>query len=137
MPLKRGDEWHSPAQLAEALNYCSGLKELVLGGTRLDDEGMQDLFCGLKSGALPVLTDLDLGGNRCGIAALCEAFGRGIAPNLHILTCPVTCLVTRAPRLLPPRSVFCLPESLKICDLNLNVIGDEGATEACERDPRD
>ena len=34
MPLVSGDEWCSPAQLAEALSLCSSLQELSLSGTR-------------------------------------------------------------------------------------------------------
>ena len=85
MPLVSGDEWCSPAQLAEALNLCSSLQYLGLNGTRLTDKGVEELVGGLDDGALPALTELSCQGIRFsaeGISTLCDAFGHGLAPKL-------------------------------------------------------
>ena len=89
MPLVSGDEWCSPAQLAEALNLCSSLQELDLHGTRLTDKGVEELVGGLDDGALPALTYLCCGGVRFsaeGVTTLCNAFGHGLAPKLAAIS---------------------------------------------------
>ena len=131
MRLKRDDEWCSPAQLAEALNYCSGLKMLRLPVTRLNDEGMQDLFGGLDRGALPELTFLGLFVNRFGergVGTVCEAFGRGVAPKLKTLVMGANLFGDEGAKAIAAAvRLGHLPESLHVCDLTQNEIGDEGA----------
>ena len=102
MPLVSGDEWCSPAQLAEALNLCSSLRTLNLSATRLTNKGVEELVGGLDDGALPALTELYCNGVRFsaeGVTTLCNAH-----QSWRCLALPVGRLATRMPRRWPPHS---------------------------------
>ena len=138
MPLVSGDEWCSPAQLAEALNMCTTLQYLGLSGTRLTDKGMEELVGGLRvqsseyDGALPALTRLTLRAGRFGaegVTTLCNAFGHGLAPKLKGIS------FSHAPNgdehakaLAAAFSSGCMPGSLGHLGLACTDMGDQGAT---------
>ena len=132
MPLVSGDEWCSPAQLAEALNMCTTLQYLGLSGTRLTDKGMEELVGGLDDGALPALTRLTLRAGRFGaegVTTLCNAFGHGLAPKLKGIS------FSHAPNgdehakaLAAAFSSGRMPGSLGHLGLACTDMGDQGAT---------
>ena len=132
MPLVSGDEWCSPAQLAEALNMCTTLQYLGLSGTRLTDKGMKELVGGLDVGALPALTRLTLRAGRFGaegVTTLCNAFGHGLAPKLKGIS------FSHAPNgdehakaLAAAFSSGRMPGSLGHLGLACTDMGDQGAT---------
>ena len=132
MPLVSGDEWCSPAQLAEALNLCSGLHKLGLAGTRLTDKGLEELVGGLDYGALPALTELNCCGVRFsaeGVTTLCNAFGRGLAPKLAKLHFSDGSFGDAHMKALAT-AFFSgrMPESLASLYMDTADIGDQGAT---------
>ena len=88
-PVLCDDPWSSPEKLAEALNYCTSLKRLILGATQLDDKLATQLAAGLDDEALPALDKLDLSSGRYGtrgVGELCSIFRRGVAPRLSLLS---------------------------------------------------
>ena len=132
MPLVSGDEWCSPAQLAGALNLCSGLHKLGLAGTRLTDKGVEELVGGLDDGALPGLTELSCCGVRFsaeGVTTLCNAFGRGLATKLAKLHFSDGSFgVAHMKALATAFSSGRMPESRANLYLDTADIGDQGAT---------
>ena len=132
MPLLSGNEWSSPAQLAEALNLCSSLQELSLAGTRLTDKGVEELVGGLDDGALPALTFLGYGGVRFsaqGVTTLCNALGHGLAPKLAVLTFSNGPFGdTHVKALAAAFSSGRMPESLANPYVHNADVGDQGAT---------
>jgi hypothetical protein len=132
MPLVSGDEWCSPAQLAEALNLCSSLQGLSLAGTRLTDKGVEELVGGLDDGALPALTDLGCNGVRFsaeGVATLCDAFGHGLAPKLAKLVFVEGSFGDEHMKALAAAfSSGRMPESLALLAVANADVGDQGAT---------
>ena len=132
MPLKRDDEWCSPAQLGEALNYCSGLKELKSARHAAQRRGHAgSIRWPRPRRAAGAHVSESFFVNRFGeqgIAAVCEAFGRGVAPKLQTLGMGANLFGDEGAKAIADAvRLGRLPESLEVCDLAFNDIGDEGA----------
>jgi len=131
LPLVRGDPWCSPSRLAEALNYCQRLRHLVLRGSRLGDDEVEELVAGLEGGALPALEALHLGANRFaarGTGACCALLRRGVAPQLQHLSLSFmpTLGDESAAALAAALATGSLPHKLAV-DVSFCSLADEGA----------